>query len=463
MRGRVAALLSLTLLLLLAASAAGQGGSGGRGEARGAPPGLARAIAAQERHNPTLLAVEGVVGTGAGIDERGRVAVKVFVERAGLRGVPASLDGVPVDVEVTGKIFARAATTDRFRPAPAGVSVGHPLITAGTLGARVKNASGVYILSNNHVLAGGAIDDSELGAHVLQPGPYDGGADPDDWMATVADYVPLNVCFLFVTTCDNTMDAAIARVTNADDVVPQTFCGWTPSATTLTAVLGMTVKKCGRTTVETSGTIDAVNVTLEQVCYDPSCLIWARFTDQISMGPDAFSAGGDSGSLIVTNDGSANPVALLFAGGEGHTFAHPIASVLTALGVTIDGGSSPPPPPPPPPPGPTKAHVGDLDDVSTRAGKNWVARVVVTVHNDLDGIASSATVTGSWSNGLAGASSCTTNALGTCEVAKNAKARTASARFAVTNVAHATLGYDAAANHDVDGGTNGTAITVARP
>lgn len=451
MRARFAALLSLTLLLLLVASASGQGAA--------PPPGLARAIAAQERHNPTLLATEAVVGTGVGVDERGRVAVKLFVERAGLI-LPTELDGVPVDVEVTGRIYARASTTDRFRPAPAGVSVGHPLITAGTLGARVSNASGVYVLSNNHVLAGGAIDDSELGAHVLQPGPYDGGADPDDWIATVSDYVPLNICFLWITSCDNTMDAAIAQVKNSGDVTAQTFCGWTPSSTTVGAQVGLSVKKCGRTTVATSGTVDAVNVTLDQVCYDASCLLWGRFTNQVSIGPDAFSAGGDSGSLIVTNDGAANPVALLFAGGEGHTFAHPIAPVLSALGVTIDGGGGPPPPPPP---GPTSVHVGDLDDVSTRSGKNWSARVAVALHDDLEAIVPGATVTGTWSGGLAGTSSCTTNAVGTCEVAKNAKARSTSATFTVTGVAHGLLGYVAGANHDADGGTNGTTITVARP
>ena len=46
------------------------------------------------------------------------------------------------------------------------------------------------------------------------------------------------------------------------------------------------------------------------------CLEDARFVDQIAITPDAFSAGGDSGSLIVTQGGN-QPVALLFAGGDG--------------------------------------------------------------------------------------------------------------------------------------------------
>ena len=63
----------------------------------------------------------------------------------------------------------------------------------------------------------------------------------------------------------------------------------------------------------------------------------------------AFSAGGDSGSLIVTNDGN-NPVALLFAGSTQTTVGSPIGEVLAAFttpaGVTmaIDSDTAPPPP-----------------------------------------------------------------------------------------------------------------------
>ncbi len=52
-----------------------------------------------------------------------------------------------------------------------------------------------------------------------------------------------------------------------------------------------------------------------------------------------FSAGGDSGSLIVTNDSNHQPVALLFAGSSTTTIGNPIGQVLTqvsnALGRTV--------------------------------------------------------------------------------------------------------------------------------
>jgi len=60
------------------------------------------------------------------------------------------------------------------RPAPIGVSTGHPRVTAGTIGCRVKDSSGrVYALSNNHVYAWE--NKASAGDNVLQPGAYDGG------------------------------------------------------------------------------------------------------------------------------------------------------------------------------------------------------------------------------------------------------------------------------------------------
>ena len=63
----------------------------------------------------------------------------------------------------------------------------------------------------------------------------------------------------------------------------------------------------------------------------------AVFQNQIiiqSLTATPFSAGGDSGSLIVTDE-TKQPVALLFAGSATHTIANPIQAVLAALGVSI--------------------------------------------------------------------------------------------------------------------------------
>jgi hypothetical protein len=98
-------------------------------------------------------------------------------------------------------------------------------------------------------------------------------------------------------------------------------------------VVGMNVGKTGRTTQLTHGVISDVNATI-RVNYSGRV---ALFSDQVAIrgiGGD-FSAGGDSGSLIWTWDARRNPVALLFAGGGGTTFANKIGRVLSALDIVV--------------------------------------------------------------------------------------------------------------------------------
>ena len=65
----------------------------------------------------------------------------------------------------------------------------------------------------------------------------------------------------------------------------------------------------------------------------------ARFVNQLVVFGGSFSAGGDSGSLVVINGGqdNRNAVGLLFAGGANATILNPIGPVLSAFGVAIDG------------------------------------------------------------------------------------------------------------------------------
>ena len=97
----------------------------------------------------------------------------------------------------------------------------------------------------------------------------------------------------------------------------------------------MRVMKYGRTTGQTKGKIYAINATVD-VGYDSGV---ARFVDQIIVTPGGFSAGGDSGSLVVTDDrkSTRQPVGLLFAGSSLVTIANPIDLVLDRFGVTVDG------------------------------------------------------------------------------------------------------------------------------
>jgi len=256
------------------------------------------------------------------------------------------LGGVRVHAVVTGMIVARSATLRYPRPVPIGVSTGLADFATGTLGARVTNGTNVYVLSNNHVLAG--VDMANIGDHILQPGPIeDGGVDPDDLIATLADAQQIDF-----SGAPNTMDAAIALTTTADVGTATLPDGYgSPSSTTQPAAVGIPVQKYGRTTGYTTGSVNAVNVDVD-VCYFPLtetiCFpgFEAHYANQFSV-PDGsvpFSASGDSGSLLVTQ-GSNNPVGLLFAGGEGLTIANPIDPILQRFDVTIDGAPSGPSPP----------------------------------------------------------------------------------------------------------------------
>jgi hypothetical protein len=101
------------------------------------------------------------------------------------------------------------------------------------------------------------------------------------------------------------------------------------------AVVGMQVGKSGRTTQLTHGRITDIAATI-RVSFGGGRV--ATFVDQIaiqSLNRSDFSAGGDSGSLIWTLDEERSPVALLFAGGNGTTFANHIDDVLDALDVDL--------------------------------------------------------------------------------------------------------------------------------
>ncbi len=102
--------------------------------------------------------------------------------------------------------------------------------------------------------------------------------------------------------------------------------------------INMNVQKYGLTTGQTNGQISAIGGTFDVQYPGGQC---ARFVDQIVIGTAGFSAGGDSGSLIVTDDAcnDRRPVGLLFAGdGVALTVANPIDAVLAAFpGLTIDG------------------------------------------------------------------------------------------------------------------------------
>ena len=106
-------------------------------------------------------------------------------------------------------------------------------------------------------------------------------------------------------------------------------------------------------------------------------------------------------------------------------------------------------------------HLGDLDGAPDTRKNQWWVTVTITVHDGNDGPLVNATVSGSWSGASSGDGACVTDAVGQCSaesahVHKNYDSMT----FTVSSESHATNGHDAPANHDPDGDSTGTAITV---
>ncbi len=322
-------------------------------------------VLVHQRQAAALMTIPHVVASGVGLDSKGEPVIKVLVTSEDAV-TPQSIDGVRVHKELSNRIVAFrgptcetsgnniCSTSERWPvPVPIGVSVGHPAVTAGTLGARVTDGSNVFILSNNHVIAD--LNLAVFGDGIVQPGSLDGGANPDDVIATLFDFEPLD----FVGP--NTIDAGIA-LSSADEIGFATPTGQfgsvagygTPSSTlhpaygiadsigdeNLGLLLGAAVQKVGRTTRFTSGSVNTINASVS-VCYDaPQCSQVAMFVDQIIIGPAGFSAGGDSGSLIVGDDGLNRGVGLLYAGSDTVTIANRIDLVLTRFNVSIDDGSA---------------------------------------------------------------------------------------------------------------------------
>ncbi|HEX8690377.1 MAG TPA: hypothetical protein VF729_09075, partial [Solirubrobacterales bacterium] len=309
--------------------------------------GLQQAILAQEQHSGALLARGGIVGTGVSQDAAGEAEIVVLATHP--VQVARTLSGVDVEVKVTGPISSlktvarkrpgggggtttsEPSPTSRFnRPVPIGVSTGNAgECSAGTIGARVSDSSGnVYALSNNHVYA--RENKAALGSQVLQPGLYDTGCafSAANVFGSLSAFEPI----VFSTTASNRLDAAIAATTTAalGSATPPNGYG-EPSSLTQAAVPGLAVQKYGRTTSLTSGTVTAING-IVNVSYSAGT---ARFVDQVFIeGQKPILKSGDSGSLLVTGNASANPVGLLFAGNSNGRFAiaNPIDLVLNRFG-----------------------------------------------------------------------------------------------------------------------------------
>jgi hypothetical protein len=266
--------------------------------------------------------------------------------------VPPEIDGIPTDVveeeivlhvamEVLEDVAAMVDATV-YSTLQGGISMGPcrsvflsppdvpaagNYIFVGTLGAMVKDraTSARMALTNFHVAC---VDSTwAVGNTQTQPGRVDGGTCPGNKFGAIAravlsDHVDGSVISIDAgkTTACNIVDIGAVKGKN-------------------TAAVGMSIRKRGRTTGLTYGTVTSVDATVS-INYGDG-LGTHTLKNQIRMEADTahstiMSDHGDSGSVVV--DANNKVVGLLFAGLDpSHTvsWANPIQSVLDELNVDL--------------------------------------------------------------------------------------------------------------------------------
>jgi len=286
------------------------------------------------------------VGSGQGRGERhknGEKAVVAFVtekkaesELEGSDILPKEIQGWKVDVQPVGKVGIEEVTpqapqntgeintTEKHRPAPQGVSIGHPEVSAGTAGFvawRKAEKNGITYaepvgITNNHVAANS--NNAEQGDRILQPGNHDGGTER---IGELEGFVEL-------VDNDNLVDVAWYSIDG------RSVNSYIPSigvpTETVTVSEGDTVKKFGRTTGLKKGEVLSTDARV-RVRYGTGI---KEFEDQIIA--ESFSAGGDSGSAVVNSNGDL--AGLLFAGSSSITVLNKIENVLQQTSLYLNPG-----------------------------------------------------------------------------------------------------------------------------
>jgi len=306
------------------------GGSGSLSKSAADDPAIEKVKRVQEKNTDWLMAMEGVIGTGICKNPNGEgYAMAIFTKVNGMeKNLPAALEDVPCVVSNIGEVSVQAFT-GRFRPFANGVSIGPGTgqCLAGTGGCIVENSAGRRgILSNSHVIAGSG--SLPIGTWIHQPSPLDHipqcVSDPNDRVGKLGLKVTIN--------CGgtNTIDAAVSTIRNAVGFTCAGPAGTygAPTSTPVNAFVGQSVMKIGRTTMQSSGSVTAINATISVSGYP--CGV-ATFVNQIVT--TNISSSGDSGSLVVDNN--RNPVGLLFAGSTTTTISNRIQDVLGQFGVSV--------------------------------------------------------------------------------------------------------------------------------
>jgi hypothetical protein len=317
---------------------------------------------AKERIEDELLRRPGVTGVDIsskkkdGVDT-GELAIVVYVKKkkpaSALKAnelVPPQVEGVPTDVVEEEIVPHRGAASPVLTPMvdasayptlQGGISIGPcrsvhldpPDVPAsgnyvfvGTLGVMVRDrATGAAMaLTNFHVAC---VDSGwSVGDTMAQPSRVDGGSCPSARFGTLTR-----------AALSNHVDGAVITV-DAGRASSCSITGIGSVRGTAAATVGLAVRKRGRTTELTHGTVTSVDYTTS-IDYGDGLGV-RTLRNQIRIAVDTahstqFGDHGDSGSVVVNAD--RRVVGLYFGGNAAGTVgvANPIAFVLDELGVDL--------------------------------------------------------------------------------------------------------------------------------
>ncbi len=213
-----------------------------------------------------------------------------------------------------------------WRPAPGGVSIGHPNVTAGTLGGRVcyPGYGCNCFITNCHVA--GCFNKAEIGDSIWQPGRYDGGSENHDIGKLVLKVKPSQ-------NGTNYVDAALICDGNTM-IYPEIFGIGQVNTYSTDVFVDLPVRKSGRTSEITHFKAAATEV-CAKVLYrsiDGGATSYYFCGQILFEGHDTTSLPGDSGSWILTETDPPIFVSLLFAGNEDNqTLGNPAQDVFDAI------------------------------------------------------------------------------------------------------------------------------------
>lgn len=256
------------------------------------------------------------------------------------------IDGVEVPTDVIERRYEQSAKVivekekslrkNRLDPIYPGCSIGHPSISAGTLGCVVYDRMNgeEYVLSNWHVLQGNL---GRIGDKIVQPGAYDDSRVESNYAGRLIN-----------SHLGLAGDCAIAKIEGRRleksiiDVGVEVKSIYDPQ-------LGDKVVKSGRTTSVTYGLVSRINVTTK-IDYGEVGVVQIGCFEYVPdpENPPAdgeVSMGGDSGSAVMlVQKGKASTVlaGLHFAGEVGNEPENALACYATSVFEKLAISATPP-------------------------------------------------------------------------------------------------------------------------